>query len=92
MLINDGAGDFTLFHYPNIRPYSSSASGDFDNDGDIDIAIMEANTHKIGILLNGDIPLPVELASFTSEVNLNNVKLNWSTSGEQNNSVLKCKD
>lgn len=30
--------------------------------------------------------LPVELASFTSEVNANNVKLNWSTVSEENNS------
>ncbi|MBN8571024.1 MAG: hypothetical protein J0M18_15465, partial [Ignavibacteria bacterium] len=31
------------------------------------------------------IPLPVELASFTSSVNNNNVTLNWSTVQEQNN-------
>lgn len=30
--------------------------------------------------------LPVELASFTSLINLNNVNLKWSTSSEQNNS------
>lgn len=33
-----------------------------------------------------DIPLPVELASFTSTVNNNNLTLNWSTSAETNNS------
>ncbi|HEX2788360.1 MAG TPA: T9SS type A sorting domain-containing protein [Ignavibacteria bacterium] len=32
-----------------------------------------------------DAPLPVELASFTSNVNRNIVKLNWTTSEEQNN-------
>jgi len=32
-----------------------------------------------------DNPLPVELASFTSDVNGRNVKLNWITSSEQNN-------
>ncbi|MBS1518904.1 MAG: T9SS type A sorting domain-containing protein [Bacteroidetes bacterium] len=31
-------------------------------------------------------PLPVELTSFSSEIILNNVKLNWSTSHELNNS------
>jgi hypothetical protein len=31
-------------------------------------------------------PLPVELASFTSSVNVRNVTLNWSTISEQNNS------
>ncbi|MBK8984205.1 MAG: T9SS type A sorting domain-containing protein [Ignavibacteria bacterium] len=30
--------------------------------------------------------MPVELSTFTSSVNLNSVKLNWSTSLEQNNS------
>ena len=33
--------------------------------------------------------LPVELASFTSHVNKNNVTLNWSTSSENNNSVFE---
>ncbi len=32
-----------------------------------------------------DVPLPVELASFTSSVNGNDVYLNWSTSSELNN-------
>ena len=84
--LNNGLGEFAIDLIQNFRPYASSASGDFDNDGDIDLAVMEANTYKVAILLNGDIPLPVALSSFTSEVNLNNVKLNWSTSGEQNNS------
>lgn len=36
-------------------------------------------------LTSSDAPLPVELASFTSNVNRNIVKLNWATSEEQNN-------
>lgn len=31
-------------------------------------------------------PLPVRLASFTSNVNVRNIKLNWTTASEQNNS------
>ena len=38
------------------------------------------------ILTDGDVVLPVELASFTSELNRRDVKLNWSTSSETNNS------
>ncbi|HMQ70598.1 MAG TPA: FG-GAP-like repeat-containing protein [Ignavibacteria bacterium] len=82
--INNGDGTFTFDVLSGDNYFLRSASGDFDNDGDIDIATN--NGSGVSILLNGDIPLPVALSSFTSEVNLNNVKLNWSTSGEQNNS------
>ena len=37
------------------------------------------------ILTDADIPLPVELAAFTAELNKRDVKLNWSTSTETNN-------
>ncbi|MBN8572146.1 MAG: hypothetical protein J0M18_21190, partial [Ignavibacteria bacterium] len=37
-------------------------------------------------IVGDDAALPVELSSFTSNVNLNNVKLNWSTVSELNNS------
>ncbi len=83
---NNDLGDFS-FGIGNEQSFSSgSASGDFDNDGDIDIAYKEYSNDKAAILLNGDSPLPVELASFTFSVNLNSVKLNWTTSLEQNNS------
>jgi 5'-nucleotidase/UDP-sugar diphosphatase len=39
----------------------------------------------LGRITIADIPLPVELASFTSFVNGNNVTLNWATSSELNN-------
>lgn len=84
---NNGTGVFTLTVAINNLNFSSgSASGDFDNDGDIDIAFKEYNNDKVAILLNGDSPLPVELSSFTSSINQNSVKLNWTTSQEQNNS------
>ncbi len=38
------------------------------------------------ILTDGDAVLPVELSSFTSTINKRDVKLNWSTSSETNNS------
>ncbi|HRA98917.1 MAG TPA: FG-GAP-like repeat-containing protein [Ignavibacteria bacterium] len=85
--INNGIGDFTpsfIIQKPSWG--SKAASGDFDNDGDIDMAIIYYDDTKVLILLNGDSPLPVELSSYTSSINQNSVKLNWSTSQEQNNS------
>ena len=85
--INNGDGSFTRnILFINSYSFVSSASGDFDNDGDIDIAEYENYGNEVAILLNGDSPLPVELTSFTSSVISNSVKLNWSTSNEQNNS------
>ena len=83
--INDGSGNFTYFPV-NGEIFSSGAYGDFDNDRDIDLALYNFLSNRVSILLNGDIPLPVELSSFTSETVANNVFLNWSTSSEENNS------
>jgi hypothetical protein len=49
-----------------------------------DITTPQTHTVETGFC-NGT-PLPVELASFTSSVNRNNVTLNWSTTRETNNS------
>ncbi|MFZ1320481.1 MAG: FG-GAP-like repeat-containing protein [Ignavibacteria bacterium] len=84
--LNDGTGNFQQYFIGSNSFYSEGyTTSDFDNDGDLDVAI-ELNSTKVAILLNGDSPLPVELSSFTSSINLNSVKLNWSTSSEQNNS------
>jgi len=83
---NNGDGTFTYIVHNSVNYAPLSVSADFDNDGDIDIAVKEYNTDEVAILLNGDSPLPVELSSFTSSVILNSVKLSWSTSLEQNNS------
>ncbi|MBK9333063.1 MAG: T9SS type A sorting domain-containing protein [Ignavibacteria bacterium] len=37
-------------------------------------------------IFSRDFPVPVELSGFVSEVNQNNVKLNWTTASETNNS------
>jgi hypothetical protein len=46
------------------------SDGDVDNSGEIDL---------------GDVPLPVELSSFTANINGNTVELNWQTATERNN-------
>ncbi|MDQ3194190.1 MAG: FG-GAP-like repeat-containing protein, partial [Bacteroidota bacterium] len=84
--INNGTGNFTGFIGYNSPVRFNSVSGDFDNDGDIDVAIVEYFSGNVAILLNGDNPLPVELSSFTSSVNSSAVTLNWSTTTEENNS------
>ena len=38
------------------------------------------------VYITPDFPLPVELSSFTSSVNKRDVKLNWTTASEENNS------
>ena len=81
---NDGNGNFT-YSTINNGIFNAGASGDFDNDGDIDLAIYNFLTNQVSILLNGDIPLPVELSSFTSETESNNVTLSWTTVSEENN-------
>jgi len=84
--LNDGTGNFQDYFIGSNSFYGKGhTTADLDNDGDLDI-VFETSDSKAAIHLNGDSPLPVELASFTSSVNLNSVKLNWSTSLEQNNS------
>ena len=83
--LNDGTGNFQDYFIGSDNFYGRAyATGDFDNDGDLDVA-GSFTSFKVAILLNGDIPLPVELNSFTSETETNNVTLNWSTSSEENN-------
>lgn len=63
------------------------AIGDINGDGKPDLATVSSSGGSVSILLNNaSLPLPVELASFTSSVNGNNVTLNWNTTMEENNS------
>jgi len=60
--------------------------GDLNGDGKPEIAATNTGSNNVSVFFNTvSLPLPVELASFTSGVNSNNVTLNWSTVQEQNN-------
>ncbi|CAF3329126.1 unnamed protein product [Rotaria sp. Silwood2] len=73
--------DFTSGTRPN-----GVSFGDFNGDGKPDMAVANNNGGNVSVFMNTTVlPLPVELASFTSSVNSNNVTLNWSTVQEQNN-------
>ncbi|MBS1492628.1 MAG: T9SS type A sorting domain-containing protein [Bacteroidetes bacterium] len=62
------------------------AASDFNLDGKKDLICADGNSSSISVYLNTAVyALPVELASFTSNVNGNNVMLNWSTVSEENN-------
>lgn len=83
--VNDGEGNFTQQMFSTSPFYGGSMTdGDFDNDGDIDVAIVLGS--EVGIFINSDIPQPVELSSFNSTVNSNTVTLNWTTAMEKTNS------
>ena len=83
--LNDQSGNVIPIQSIGVGYFGGNASGDFDNDGDIDIAFGDYGGNTVGILLNGDIPLPEKLSSFTSQTNTNNLTLNWTTSSEENN-------
>ena len=62
------------------------ANGDFDMDGDLDIAVPIYDEGKVAVIMNTLNPVPVELVSFTASVDENGVTLNWQTATETNNS------
>lgn len=84
-LINNGTGVFEGIAGSGGNFSFNSAFGDFDGDGDIDVALSEYFSGNTAILRNGDNPLPVELQSFTYNVNENDVNLSWQTLSENNN-------
>jgi len=61
-------------------------NGDFDLDGDLDIAVPIYDEAKIAVVMNTLDPVPVELVSFTASVTQNYVTLLWQTATETNNS------
>ncbi len=75
-------------------PDSGYSSIEYQGLAPLRSMVQISNHHIVMVGDNGlivgkiDIPLPVELSSFTSMVNGNNVQLNWTTSSEINNSAL----
>lgn len=62
------------------------AASDFNLDGKKDLICADGNSGSISVFLNqANLPAPVELSSFTSSVDKQNVTLNWSTVSEENN-------
>jgi hypothetical protein len=61
------------------------ANGDFDLDGDLDLAVPIYDEAKVAVIMNTLNPVPVELVSFTASVNDNDVTLKWQTATETNN-------
>ena len=88
------AGDSALFRVkcnpaipkPGKGNEMQSMTDDFEN-ATLDITTNDPSKPTVRISLQtDDEPLPVELTSFTSSVNRNDVKLNWTTLTEINNS------
>ncbi|MBI5663193.1 MAG: T9SS type A sorting domain-containing protein [Ignavibacterium album] len=63
---------------------TSISFGDLNGDGYLDLAVGTARTPVV-VFLNQSSVIPVELSSFTSIVDVNNVELKWTTSSETNN-------
>ena len=63
---------------------TSISFGDLNGDGYLDLAVGTARTPVV-VFLNQSSVIPVELSSFTSTVNGNDVELNWTTASETNN-------
>ncbi len=54
--------------------------------GYVDGHLASLNSEGTLVIDDPNPPLPVELSSFTSDVNANNIKLRWTTASETNNS------
>jgi len=90
--INHTAPGTATFSFGNVVFYSTASgtsnftSGDLNLDGKIDLLTGNSFSNSMSVFMNtSNIPLPVEMTSFTSSVNGNNVSLNWSTVSEENN-------
>jgi len=64
-----------------------TGAGEYERNSATNILVVHGLTNfSLFALTDNDAPLPVELASFTSNVNRNSVELSWATSTETNNS------
>lgn len=69
-------------------PYliAGTGAGEYQlNTVDKNITVFGLNTFSLFTLTDTDFPLPVDLASFTAEVESRNVVLKWTTMWEENN-------
>ena len=87
IVINNGNFNFdpVFSFYIGDQP-RRPANGDFDLDGDIDIAVPLYDEAKVAVIMNTLNPVPVELVSFTAFVSMDNITLEWQTATEKNNS------
>jgi len=85
------AGDSGLFKIrcnplaPRPKGSNPSLLDDAEN-ATMDISTNDPSKPTLKVSLQTPSPLPVELASFSSSIDRNNVSLKWITSSEQNNS------
>jgi hypothetical protein len=87
IVLNNGNFNFDpVFSFGVGNQPRGPTNGDFDLDGDLDIAVPIYDEAKIAVVMNTLDPVPVELVSFTASVTQNNVILLWQTATETNNS------
>jgi len=95
-LTSNPSGKFSVKTQPTVDPISSGSSDTFvilcspTEPGEITATVSIANNseaapYTFAIKCNGDVSLPVELASFTASVQGNAVVLNWQTASETDN-------
>jgi hypothetical protein len=90
----DSSGLFTKIQL-DTRAAHNARAGDVDGDGDIDVFGADYLNHPPAKVYWNESAIPVELSSFTVNVNGNETVLNWITATETNNAyfeIQKSKD
>ena len=88
--LNNTAPGSSTPSFNNKTDYATGGGGifeaDFNLDGKKDLITSSGNSGSTFVYLNqANLPVPVELSSFTSSVDKQNVTLSWSTVQEENN-------